>query len=224
MTRNSISDWPGFTKALREDGDLLTVLRDTLTINVSEFFRQPDRFLELERKVLPAMLKEGKPLSIWSTGCSVGCEPYSLSMLIDALDPNGRHKILATDVDMPAMSRAQDGTAYQEAEVRAVPERFIKRYFTRDGDGYSVTDDVRKRITFRRHDLLKDPYPNNVDLILCRNVVIYFKNDAKTHIYDGFSKALLPGGILFIGGSEMIMGSRNIGLSTTSATMYQRAA
>lgn len=224
MTRNGIADWPSFTKALNEDGELLTVVRDTLTINVSEFFRQPDRFHELETNVLATLLKGGRPLSIWSAGCSIGCEPYTLAMILDSMDPRGRHQILATDVDMPAMNRAKDGTGYPYAEVRSVPEKYLKKYFEKDGDSYSVVDSIKSKITFRRHDLLKEPYPKNIDLIVCRNVVIYFKNDAKTHIYNGFASALRPDGVLFIGGSEMIMGSRDIGLNTTSTSMYQRAA
>jgi chemotaxis protein methyltransferase CheR len=224
MTRNGIADWPDFTKALAEDGELLTVVRDTLTINVSEFFRQPDRFLELETKVLPELLKAGRPLSIWSAGCSIGCEPYSLAMILDSMDPRGRHTILATDVDIPAMSQAKDAKGYQEAEVRAVPDRYLTKYFKEEEEGYSVAADIKSKITFRRHDLLKDAYPKNVDLIVCRNVVIYFKNEAKNHIYNGFAAALRPDGMLFIGGSEMIMGSREIGLNTMSTSMYQRAA
>ncbi len=224
MTRNGITDWASFTKTLRQDGELLTVVRDTLTINVSEFFRQPERFQELEKNVLKQLMKGGRPLSIWSAGCSVGCEPYTLAMILDSIDPHGKHKILATDVDMPAMDRAKEGTGYPSAEVKSVPYRYLKKYFEQDGDSYGVVESIKSKITFRRHDLLKDPYPKNVDLIVCRNVVIYFKNDAKTHIYNGFASALRPDGMLFIGGSEMIMGSRDIGLNTTSTSMYQRAA
>jgi chemotaxis protein methyltransferase CheR len=79
-------------------------------------------------------------------------------------------------------------------------------------------------VTFRRHDLLKDPYPSDLDLILCRNVVIYFTDEAKQHIYAGFSRALRPGGVLFVGGSEMIMRSGDIGLRTAGVNLYQRAA
>jgi chemotaxis protein methyltransferase CheR len=90
------------------------------------------------------------------------------------------------------------------------------------GGTFKVTEDLKRRITFRRHDLLSDPYPQDLDMILCRNVVIYFTDVAKAYIYDGFAKALRPGGLLFIGGSEMIMRSSELGFKSAGTSMYQR--
>ncbi len=224
MTRCGIRGWPEFARAIASDGRLLGDVRDTLTINVSEFFRQPERFAELQGIFLPRLLKEGRPLRIWSAGCSVGCEPYTLAMILHELDPRGAHTILATDVDMPVMSRAKEGTGYHAAEVRGVPPLYLKKYFTSDGSSFAVTDAIRRKVTFRRHDLLSDAYPGDLDLILCRNVVIYFTEEAKSKIYDGFGKALRPGGLLFVGGSEMIMRSHDLGFRAAGTSMYQRAA
>lgn len=224
MTRRGISGWPQFEKAIGADAKLLSDVRDTLTINVSEFFRQPDRFLELQTRWFPMLLKEKRTLKIWSAGCSVGCEPYSLAMILNEVDPRGTHTILATDVDMPILGRARDGAGYLPTEVRSVPPALVKKYFVEEDNTYRVTDEIRRKVTFRRQDLLSDPYPTDLDVILCRNVVIYFTDQAKQHIYNGFAKALRPGGLLFIGGSEMIMRSGEMGFRAAGTSMYQRAA
>ncbi len=224
MTRHAIADWQAFAIAIRTNAALLSTVQDTLTINVSEFYRQADRFEELTTKTLPALIAQRKTLRIWSAGCSIGCEPYTLSMILNEIDPAGAHKIIATDVDMPILARAREGAGYLPAEVRAVPPHMLKRYFTADRDTYRVSDKLKRRVEFRRHDLLKDPYPKEIDLILCRNVVIYFTEDAKRHIYAGFASSLLAGGILFVGGSEMLMRSNELGLRANGASMYQKAA
>ncbi len=225
MSRRQIDGWPSFQKAMAADGKLLDDVRDTLTINVSEFWRQPERFLELQKVWVPKLLQERKTLKFWSAGCSIGCEPYSLAMILNEVDPRGTHSILATDVDMPILSRAREGKGYMPSEVRSVPPALLKKYMIQDPDGtYRVTDDLKRRITFRRQDLLSEAYPADMDSILCRNVVIYFTDEAKAHIYRGFAKALRPGGLLFIGGSEMIMRSGEIGFRTAGTNMYQRAA
>jgi chemotaxis protein methyltransferase CheR len=225
MSRHHITGWPAFTKAVALDKELLIDVRDTLTINVSEFFRQADRFMELQNSVIPRLLAERKTLKLWSAGCSIGCEPYTLAMILNEVDPRGMHSLLATDVDMPILARAREGTGYTPADVRAVPPALLKKYFVQESGGtYRVSDEIRRRVTFRRHDLLSDAYPGDLDLILCRNVVIYFTEGAKHQIYSGFAKALRPNGVLFVGGSEMIMRSQELGFRTASTSMYRRAA
>lgn len=224
MTRRGFSAWPQFERAIASDPKLLAEVRDTLTINVSEFFRQPERFLELRDKWLPQLLRERRSLRIWSAGCSVGCEPYSLAMLLNEVDPRGAHTIIATDVDMPILARAREGAGYLPQEVRSVPPAILRKHFVEADGTYRVSDEIKRKVTFRRHDLLTDPYPGDLDAILCRNVVIYFTDEAKSHIYAGFAKALRPGGLLFIGGSEMIMRSGEMGFRNAGTNMYLRAA
>lgn len=225
MTRRAIGEWPDFQKAIATDKKLLDDVRDTLTINVSEFWRQPDRFIELQKTWIPRLMESKRPLKFWSAGCSIGCEPYSLAMILNEIDPNGSHSIVATDVDMPILNRAREGSGYLPAEVRSIPPALLKKYMVEEKDGtFRVAPELKRRITFRRQDLLSDPYPKDLDAILCRNVVIYFNDEAKQHIYQGFSNALRPGGLLFIGGSEMIMRSADLGFRTAGTSMYQRAA
>ena len=224
MARRGVADWTSFAAAIKTQAPLLDEVRDTLTINVSEFFRQPERFADLQTRIFPALLARRKPLKIWSAGCSIGCEPYTLAMILNEIDPRGNHSILATDVDMPILSRAKDGKGYLASEVRSTPEAMLKKYFTAQGDTYAVNDAVKRMVTFRRHDLLQDAYPTDLDVILCRNVVIYFTEDAKQQIYAGFTGALRPGGYLFVGGSELISRSRDLGLKTDGTSLYHRAA
>ena len=169
-------------------------------------------------------MQHKRPIRIWSAGCSIGCEPYTMSMILNELDPRGNHQIIATDVDVPILNRARTGIGYLPAEVRGVPPEILRKYFVFDGSTYKVTDDIKRRITFKRHDLLSDPYPADLDLILCRNVVIYFNDEAKAVIYRGFAESLKPGGYLFIGGSEMIMRAADIGFRSASTSIYRRLA
>ncbi len=225
MSRLGFASWTEFARALANSPEVLANVQDTLTINVSEFYRQADRFLELQQTVLPELLRRTRSLRIWSAGCSIGCEPYTLSIILNELDPAGRHTIIATDVDMPVLAQARAGTGYLPAEVRAVPPKILKRYFSLEADGrYRVDERLKPRIQFRRHDLLKDPYPAALDLVLCRNVVIYFNEDAKRQIYEGFAGALRPGGMLFVGGSEMLIRSHEFGLRANGTGMYCKAA
>jgi chemotaxis protein methyltransferase CheR len=106
-----------------------------------------------------------------------------------------------------------------------VPPDILAKYFVAEPAGtYAVRDSIKSRITFKKHDLLSDPYPSDIDLILCRNVVIYFTEEAKSYIYSGFANALRPGGLLFVGGSEMIMRSHDIGLRLDGVSFYRRNA
>jgi chemotaxis protein methyltransferase CheR len=224
MTRRGFAGWPEFAEAIATDARLLSDVRDTLTINVSEFFRQPERFEELQTVFIPRLLSGRRTLKFWSAGCSIGCEPYSLAMILNEVDARGAHSIVATDVDMPILSRAREGKGYLPSEVRSIPPALLRKYMNFDGSTYAVDEDLKRRITFRRQDLLSDAYPSELDLILCRNVVIYFTEEAKQRIYNGFARALRPGGLLFIGGSEMIMRSSDVGFSTAGPNMYEKAA
>ena len=193
-----------------------------LTINVSEFFRNPDKFDIVEKDVIPYLLKRSPKMSIWSAGCSIGAEPYTLSIIMKELTPGKRHRILATDLDIEIIGKAKRGI-YTADEIRAMrPDRKTK-YFTKTPDGkFAIKPEIKMPVDFRRHNLLKDRFETNFDLILCRNVVIYFTEEAKAQLYANFFKALKPGGILFVGGTESILNSRQIGYETYKPFFYQK--
>lgn len=194
-----------------------------LTINVSEFFRNPDKFGMVESEIIPYLLKNNSnSLNIWSAGCSIGAEPYSLAIIMKELTPGKRHRILATDLDIEIIGKAKQAI-YSAEEIKAMrPDRKTK-YFTKTADGkFALKPEIKTAVEFKRHNLLKDPFETNFDLILCRNVVIYFTEEAKAVLYKNFFKSLKPGGILFVGGTESILNSRQMGYETYKPFFYQK--
>lgn len=211
-----------WVQALAQDAAALAGLRDMLTINVSEFFRDALQFELLRTRVLPSLLEARSQLSIWSAACSNGQEPYSLAILLDELEPRGRSRVLATDIDRGVLERARAGGPYAPADVRNVSPERLARYFTPAGGAYQVAASLRNRVTFREHNLLATPYGSNFDLIVCRNVLIYLSAEAKLEIVTRFHQALRPGGVLFIGGTEALLGTDGRGYRVIGGNFYQK--
>jgi len=220
MRRAGVSDLGAYASLLASNPSRLKEFQDFLTINVSEWLRNPEKFEELQKVILPGLLKEFRRLRIWSAGCANGSEPYSVAMLLDELDPGGQHDILATDIDEEILKVARLGI-YQEKDIKAVSPARRARYFIQRGEQVEVKPVLRAKVRFVRHNLLSDPFPQNLDLILCRNVVIYFTEEAKDELYRKFHRALRPGGILFVGGTESLLRAREYGFVSTSAFFYR---
>ena len=219
--RNGYDKYSAYFDKVVQDKDDFAAFIEYLTINVSEFFRTPDKFAKLETDVIPELMKRSSRLNIWSAGCSIGAEPYSLAMILNDMTPNTRHRILATDLDIEILAKAKGGV-YNENELKAMSEARKSKYFTRQGDKYAVSPDIKQRIEFKRHNLLKDSFETGFDLILCRNVVIYFTEEAKDQLYANFFKALKPGGILFVGATEAILNFRKLGYTSYQPFFYQK--
>ena len=219
--RNGYDKYSAYFDKVVQDKDDFAAFIEYLTINVSEFFRTPDKFAKLETDVIPELMKRSSRLNIWSAGCSIGAEPYSLAMILNDMTPNTRHRILATDLDIEILGKAKAGV-YNENELKAMSEARKSKYFTRQGDKYAVSPDIKQRIEFKRHNLLKDSFETGFDLILCRNVVIYFTEEAKDQLYANFFKALKPGGILFVGATEAILNFRKLGYTSYQPFFYQK--
>lgn len=224
MSRRGVASWAEYVRILRDNAAALSEFRDFFTINVSEFFRQPERYEDLRSTYLPELLRSRSRLTIWSAGCSIGAEPYSLAMLLDTIAPGRSHKIIATDIDDTVLARARTGAGYGDPDVRSVPRETRDRYLTPQAGSWTVVERVRRMVEFRRHDLLKDAYPQDIDLIVCRNVVIYFTEDAKRDIYRRFLDSLRPDGLLFVGGTEIIGDARAIGFAPASISFYRKPA
>ena len=137
------------------------------------------------------------------------------------LTPNQRHRILASDLDIEILAKAKAGV-YSENEIKAMSEARKQKYFTKQGDKYAVSSEIKSCIEFKRHNLLKDNFESGFDLILCRNVVIYFTEEAKDQLYANFFKALKPGGILFVGATEAILNFRKLGYTSYQPFFYQK--
>lgn len=211
-----------YVSLLKTDKDVLEQFVNFLTINVSEFYRNPDQWRILDTKVFPELIQKfGKNLKIWSAACSTGDEPYSLVMALSKHVPLNQIHIIATDIDKQVLEKARVGL-YSTKSIANVPDEFKKKYFTKIGSSYQISDEIKRRVEFKEHNLLRDPYPTGCDLIVCRNVVIYFTDDAKTEIYVKFNQALKKKGILFIGSTEQIMNYKELNYERSSSFFFYK--
>jgi chemotaxis protein methyltransferase CheR len=207
----------------RTDLELRTAMRDMITINVSEFFRNPEAWDSLKTVVLPELLKLGRPIRTWSAGCSLGYEPYTFAMMVKEAGSGHDARITATDLDETILAQARAGL-YAEHQMAGVSPARRARFFEDRGGLWSVRQELRSMVQWRRQDLLRDSFPSDLDLIACRNVVIYFTDDAKDVLYRRFTGALRVGGSLFIGATEAIGGPRDFGLQMVASGLYRRVA
>lgn len=218
------NDPAAFIDRLPRDPELLQATRDMLTINVTEFFRDRAQWDRLESTVLPSLLAHRNALKIWSAGCSHGQEPVSLGILLDEAGALRRASILATDFDHAALARAKAGGPYTPDEVRGVSPKHLATYFTQREGKFTADAKLLKQSTYRELNLLKDRFGTDYDLIVCRNVMIYFEADVKAALIRRFREALRPGGVLFIGATEALLGSDAEGLDRLGGNFYARAA
>ncbi len=222
INKHGIVGYDKFVQELKTDKDLFEEFISYITINVSEFYRNPEQWKLLDQVVIPELIQKfGKNLKVWSAACSTGDEPYSLVMALSKHIPLNQIKIIATDLDKQIIAKAKVGL-YAEKSLAGVPEEFKKKYFTKIGLSYKISDEIKSRVEFREHNLLKDPYISDCNLIVCRNVLIYFTEEAKDEVFVKFQKTLKPNGILFIGSTEQIMNYREIGFARMSSFFYQK--
>ena len=189
-------------------------LRDALTINVTRFYRNAETWDLLRRQVLPALLDGRRhEVRVWSAGCASGEEPYTLAVLVaDYLDRHGRGEELsrlaidATDIDRGSLERAA-AASYRSEGLAEMPDEQARAYFEPAADGRRVIDRVRRRVHVRQLDLSREgPLRSDYDLILCRNVVIYFDRPMQERLFQAFADALVPGGYLVLGKVETLFG------------------
>jgi chemotaxis protein methyltransferase CheR len=221
MSRVGVKTIEDYIALLKVDRMQRQKFLDFITINVSEFFRNPEIFEELKIKLKGDLLSQNNYLKIWSAACSIGAEPYSVAIYLDELSPGGRHKIIATDIDSTIIERAKKGE-YVSSEIKNVKREYLNKYFTLKDDKYIISDKIKNLVTFKKHDLILDSYEDNFDLIICRNVVIYFNQDIKDKIYKKFSQSLKKGGLLFVGATESIYNYRDYGFEKASTFMYRK--
>ncbi len=232
VERAKVRDFEEYYRLLESNPQEYTAFLDRLTINVSELFRNPEKWEEMRTKILPPLLAKSPSLKIWSAGCSYGAEPYSLAILLDQLKQDTAHTLHATDLDKNILAKARDGK-FSHADIKSVPAAIQERYFAKLPEArfsalpdflpaYEVNPEIRNRVMFRAHNLLADDFEQGYDLICCRNVVIYFTDEAKDRLYTRFRDALKIGGVLFVGGTERIFNARELGLVSTTPFFYQR--
>ena len=222
IAKNKINDYDTYVALIKKDKDKFEQFVNFLTINVSEFYRNPEQWKILENEVFPKLIEKfGKNIKIWSAACSTGDEPYSLVMALSRHLPLSNIKVIATDIDKQVLEQARVGL-YNEKSIVGVPADLKSKYFTKVGSSYQIADEIKKRVEFKEHNLLKDPYPTGCHLIVCRNVVIYFTEEAKDEIYVKFHKSLVKGGALFIGSTEQIMNYKEIGFTRNKSFFFEK--
>jgi chemotaxis protein methyltransferase CheR len=229
LARSGEPNWEAYFARVKIDSNELARLRDYITINVTEFFRDQERWAYLRQNVIPELLTDslkirtlGNGIRIWSAGCSIGAEPYSLAIMLDEIAKARFHTIVATDLDRGALAKAKAGGPYLTEEIKNVTPAQRAAYFKPGGPPYFINPELTKKITFREHNLITDTSEGDFDLIVCRNVVIYFTGETKDKLYKKFQAALRPGGILFVGGTEIIPHPQEIGLKGFGFSFYKK--
>ena len=220
--KHHVEGYDNYVKLLKTDKERFEEFVNYLTINVSEFYRNPPQWDVLDKEIIPELIRKfGKNLKIWSAAFSTGDEPYSLVMALSRHIPLNQIKITATDIDKQVIAKAKVGL-YGEKSIASVPDDLKRKYFTKVGSSYQISEEIKSRVEFKEHNLLKDAYPTNYHMIVCRNVLIYFTEEAKDEIFVKFQQSLAKGGILFIGSTEQIINYKEIGLERKSSFYYEK--
>lgn len=234
MRACGVQGYAEYQQLLNRDAAEYERLKDAITINVTSFYRNADTWNLLRSLILPELFQEGwQEVRAWSAGCSSGEEAYTLAMLMaEHLDQQGRGERLdritvdATDIDRQCLLRAQTAS-YSRDALADVPASLVARYFEDQGTESRVVERIRRRIVVRAADLCVDPAPLHAyQLILCRNVVIYFGRAMQERVFLAFAQALAPGGFLVLGKVESLLGQARELLTLLDARerIYRRAA
>ena len=219
-TKNGCKSYDEYVRVLKTDKEKFEAFINFLTINVSEFYRNPDQWKLMDETVIPKLIKEhGRNLKVWSAACSTGDEPYSLVMALSQHIPLSNIHITATDIDKQVIEKAKIGL-YTEKSIAAVPGDLKRRFFTKVGASYQIAQEIKDCVEFKQHNLLKDEYPTHCHMIVCRNVLIYFTEEAKEEVFAKFSKSLIPEGCLFIGSTEQIIQYKDMGYYRMNSFFY----
>lgn len=223
IERKGFDGYENFFKGMKQDEVLLRTFVSYLTINVSQFYRNPIQWENFEKEIVPFLRKTyGDSFTIWSAACSTGDEPYTIAMILAKYLPLEKIKIIATDIDEDVLKFADAGI-YHEKSLVDLPKEYLEKYFDKcDTHSYKISDKIRKCVEFKKHNLLEDKYFTNINMIVCRNVVIYFTDEAKDEIYSKFHRSLTDKGVLFIGSTEQILKAKEIGFSSLKTFFYQK--
>ncbi len=221
IERCKCTGYEHFLQVLTSDQETKKKFMNYLTINVTEFFRNPEYFLYLEKEILLDLINKTGTLKIWSAACSNGAEPYSLAIIMQSSFPGKSFKIDATDIDEETLAQAKIGEYPKELLKNLSPERLIA-YFDPTQKGFKIKKTLAAQVIFRKHNLLSDVYASGYDLIVCRNATIYFTSEAQDFCYQGFSRSLNTGGVLFIGASENIFNYRKYNLERICPSFFRK--
>jgi len=215
-----------FDKVKNDAGELKGFL-DSITTNLTRFFRNQAQFDAFQHYVIPEIMRiRGNPCSIriWSAGCSTGEEPYSLAMLLNEIVPRPwNFEILASDISLKCLMTAKEGF-YADNRLEGIPPNYLLKYFDKVDGGYKVHADIQSKIRFDYHNLKNDSQQRNLDVVFCRNVIIYFDDVAQAAVIKRFWDSMASKSFLFIGHSESLFGMKTDFefLKTEWATLYRK--
>lgn len=211
-----VADIGEYLEVLRENPDEVQNLFNDLLIGVTQFFRDPREFDALQTKIIPQLLEgkgAGDNIRVWVLGCATGEEAYSIAILLREhmanLDPVPTIQIFATDIDVRALAAARVGRYPKSIAGDLTPER-LARWFVREGDTYCVLKELREMCIFSSHNLIRDAPFSRLDLISCRNLLIYLSSELQSSVIPLLHFALRPGGFLFLGNSENVTRHTNL--------------
>lgn len=222
MSRANVPSLEALYAQLANDPARLGAFVNGLMINVTEFFRNPEKFEELAAHVLPDLLSRFDRIKVWSAGCSVGAELYTVGIVLERMGALDRAELVGTDLDQEAIEKARQGL-YTPHEVQALPPETLEAYFRTDGNRHRFTGEaIMAKTRFECQNLLTAPPERDCHLVLCRNVVIYLNDESKRVLYQAFREALVPGGVLFVGNTERIFDCRDLGLKQVAPFFYQK--
>jgi chemotaxis methyl-accepting protein methylase len=226
-----VQTYVDYARVLDQDPGEYETLFNDLTINVTSFFRDDVAFRVLKDTLLPQLIKRNvqRSLYIWSAGCATGEEPYSIAMLLFELlgkDISDWHiTLLATDIDRSALHSAQAGLFSQKG-VEGIPQAWLEKYFIPENNGFRIQPAIQEMVRFDVHNLVSDPPCHDLDLVVCRNVLIYFNPELQTRVLQGFHAGLKEDGFLLLGKAEVPVGEtkRLFHLLDSKAKVYRKAS
>jgi two-component system CheB/CheR fusion protein len=211
MQALGIEDYETYLDKLEVTPDEFAELFNSILINVSSFFRDPPVWRYVQERLIPAMIerkRSDEPIRAWSAGCATGEEAYTIAILLaEALGEEhfrDRIKVFATDVDDDALDRARQAS-YPSSQLKDVPQPIVERYFEASGERLSVSKDLRRAVIFGRNDLVRDAPISRIDLLACRNTLIYFNSETQRNVMTRLHLALANDGVLLLGKSELIL-------------------
>ncbi len=220
--RRGVTDLGDYLGVLGASPEELDSFLDRVTINVSQLWRNPEQWDILEKSLLPELAQTGR-LRIWSAGCSYGAEAHTLAAICLEACPSARLEIVGTDIDRRMVERARAGV-FSEEDARTAPRRVLDRWFTATPAGWEARPELRRHLRFEIGDLLHDRFPAaGYDLVLCRNVVIYFTEDVRDALHRRLAGALRPGGYLVVGATERVSVGSEVGLQAAYPFTYRKA-
>ena len=227
IKRHKYSSYEEYLFYMEKNPSLLKEFTNYLTINVSEFFRNPEQWQVLKKEILPVLINErGNNIKVWCCASAAGEEPYSLAILFSLLKEDKEYKdvdfkVIASDIDERCLEKCKDGI-YDEKTLSNVPLHIRMRCFREKEGKFIISKDIKDMVEFRKIDIIHGDYVKECDLILCRNVVIYLNSEGRDIVYNKLSKSLNKNGVLFIGSTEQIVEYKKMGYSHLKPFFYKK--